>query len=197
MAGLLSGSEDVKLDGFVGPAHVSIVIGSDAYHDVAQRFHKPVVIAGFEPLDMMQSILMLVRMVNRGEYGVQNQYTRAVNPQGNTKSQALMAETLELRGTFEWRGLGFIPESALKIRSSYQDFDAEVRFPLDLAPGQEHKACECPSILRGLKKPHDCKLFGIACTPENPLGSCMVSSEGACAAYYAYGRRQVASQTKT
>lgn len=191
MAGLLSSSEDVKLDGFVGPAHVSIVIGSDAYNTVAQQFHKPVVIAGFEPLDMMQSILMLVRMVNQGEYGVQNQYTRAVNPQGNTKSQALMAETLELRDTFEWRGLGFIPQSALKIRPGYQDFDAEIRFPLDLPPGQEHKACECPSILRGLKKPHDCKLFGIACTPDNPLGSCMVSSEGACAAYYAYGRTTV------
>ncbi len=178
----------VQLDGFIGPAHVSIIIGSDAYKKVAERYQKPVVISGFEPLDLLQSILMLVQLINEKSYGVENQYTRAVKPQGNIKSQALMAETLELRSTFEWRGLGFMPNSALQIKSAYRDFDAEYRFPLQMSQGQEHKACECGAILRGVKKPQACKLFAKACTPENPLGACMVSSEGACAAYYAYGR---------
>lgn len=179
----------VQLDGFVGPAHVSIVIGSDAYKKVAERYQKPIVISGFEPLDLLQSILMLVQLINKRNYGVESQYTRAVNPAGNIKSQALMAETFKLRPTFEWRGLGYMPNSALQIKSAYRYFDAEYRFPLQIAQGQEHKACECGVILRGAKKPQDCKLFAKACTPENPLGSCMVSSEGACAAYYAYGRR--------
>lgn len=184
----------VQLDGFVGPAHVSIVIGSDAYKKVAERYQKPIVIAGFEPLDLLQSILMLVQLINKGSYGVENQYTRAVNAQGNIKSQAIMAEVFTLRPTFEWRGLGFMPNSALQIKLAYRYFDAEYRFPLQIAEGQEHKACECGAILRGAKKPQDCKLFAKACTPENPLGSCMVSSEGACAAYYAYGRHQFITQ---
>ena len=153
-----------------------------------KKYHKPVVISGFEPLDVMQSILMLINMVNHEEYGIKNQYIRAVSTQGNMKSQQVFAETLELRDSFEWRGLGFIPHSALKIKSAFAAFDAELRFPLTIPAGEEHKACECSAILRGVKKPADCKLFAKACTPENPLGSCMVSSEGACAAYYAYGR---------
>lgn len=181
-------TEDAHIDGFIGPAHVSIVIGSDAYQKVALQYQKPVVISGFEPLDVMHSILMLINMINKNKVGVENQYTRAVTPQGNLKSQKIMSETLELRDEFEWRGLGFIPHSAMKIKKSFSEFDAEIRFPLTISEGQEHKACECPAILRGTKKPTDCKLFAKACTPENPLGSCMVSSEGACAAYYAYGR---------
>lgn len=178
----------LNLDGFVGPAHVSIVIGSQQYQQVAQRYQKPIVISGFEPLDVMYSILMLIEMINRNEHGIKNQYTRAVTLEGNVKSQQLIAETLELRDQFEWRGLGFIPKSALKIKPEFEVFDAERRFPLTFTSGQEHKACDCGAILRGVKKPMDCKLFAKVCTPENPLGSCMVSSEGACAAYYAYGR---------
>lgn len=146
----------VQLDGFVGPAHVSIVIGSDAYKKVAERYQKPIVISGFEPLDLLQSILMLVQLINKGNYGVENQYTRAVNPQGNIKSQAIMAEVFELKPTFEWRGLGFMPESALQIKSAYKNFDAEYRFPMQIIRGQEHKACECGAILRGAKKPLKC-----------------------------------------
>ncbi len=178
----------VALDGFIGPSHVSIIIGSDAYKSVAEKYRKPVVIAGFEPLDVMQSILMLVKMVNQQQYGIQNQYTRAVTHKGSTKCLQFIAQTLELRDTFEWRGLGWMANSAMKIKKEFAEFDAELRFPLTIAEGKEHKACECSAILRGLKKPKDCKLFAIACTPENPLGSCMVSSEGACAAHYAYGR---------
>ncbi len=178
----------VNLDGFIGPSHVSIIIGSDAYKTVAERYQKPVVIAGFEPLDVMQSIEMLVVMINEQRYGIENQYTRAVSPTGNIKSQQFIAQTLELRDRFEWRGLGYIAHSAMKIKKEFAAFDAELRFPMTIAEGKEHKACECGAILRGAKKPQDCKLFATACTPENPLGSCMVSSEGACAAYYAYGR---------
>ncbi len=181
-------NSSVNLDGFIGPSHVSIVIGSDAYKTVAEHYHKPVVIAGFEPLDVMQSIEMLVIMINEKRYGIENQYTRAVSSTGNIKSQQFIAETLELRDRFEWRGLGYIEKSAMKIKAEFAAFDAELRFPMTIAEGKEHKACECGAILRGAKKPQDCKLFAVACTPENPLGSCMVSSEGACAAYYAYGR---------
>ena len=178
----------VNLDGFVGPAHVSIVIGSQAYEAVSQAYKKPIVISGFEPLDVLHSILMLIEQINSNRCVVENQYTRAVTREGNLRSQALMGEVLELRSTFEWRGLGQIPNSALKIKSAFATFDAEKRFKLPDSVGVEHKQCDCGAILRGMKKPTDCKLFAKVCTPENPLGSCMVSSEGACAAVYAYGR---------
>lgn len=180
----------VNLDGFIGPSHVSIIIGSNAYKKVAMNYKKPIVISGFEPLDVMHSLLMLIKMINEKKHGIENQYSRAVIPEGNLKSQQMMAETLALRDRFEWRGLGWIPKSALKIKKEFSAYDAEIRFPLIIPEGQEHKACECGAILRGVKKPQDCKLFAKACTPENPLGSCMVSSEGACAAYYAYGGRR-------
>lgn len=180
----------VALDGMVGPAHVSTVIGSAPYEFVPERYGKPVVIAGFEPLDMMQAILMLVRQVNRGRAEVENEFTRAVTREGNQKAQALVAKIFELRQDFEWRGLGTVPDSAQKLRPDYAAFDAELRFPLPYTPVPDHKACECGAILRGVKEPRDCKVFGTVCTPENPLGSCMVSSEGACAAHYTYGRHQ-------
>ncbi|MFN7096730.1 MAG: hydrogenase formation protein HypD [Gammaproteobacteria bacterium] len=176
-----------NLQGFVGPAHVSIIVGSDAYHHVAMRYKKPIVISGFEPLDLMHSILLLIQQINANKYGVENQYTRAVNNEGNIKSQQIIQQTLAVRDSFEWRGLGMIANSAMKINDNYVAFDAERRFPMTISAGQEHKACECAAILRGIKKPKDCKLFAKVCTPENPFGSCMVSSEGACAAYYAYG----------
>jgi len=178
----------VPLDGFIGPAHVSILIGSVPYEGFAENYRKPVVIAGFEPLDVMQAILMLVRQMNEGRYEVENEFTRAVNRTGNLTAQALVDEVLELRESFEWRGLGEVPFSALKIRPAYAEFDAEQRFELSYTPVADNKACECGAILRGVKKPSDCKIFGTVCTPENPVGSCMVSSEGACAAHYSYGR---------
>ncbi|MDZ4160277.1 MAG: hydrogenase formation protein HypD [Burkholderiales bacterium] len=178
----------VPIDGFIGPAHVSIVIGSAPYDHFAEEYRKPVVIAGFEPLDVMQAILMLVRQVNEGRAHVENEFTRAVTPEGNLKAQALVSEVFELRPSFEWRGLGEVPYSALKIRGSFASFDAERRFDLSYTPVPDNKACECGAILRGVKRPTDCKIFGTVCTPENPVGSCMVSSEGACAAHYTYGR---------
>jgi hydrogenase expression/formation protein HypD len=178
----------VPLDGFIGPAHVSTVIGSRPYEFFAEEFRKPVVIAGFEPLDVMQAILMLVRQVNEGRAEVENEFTRAVTRDGNLKAQNLVSEIFELRREFEWRGLGLVPYSALKIRQEYESFDAEARFPLGYRSVADNKACECGAILRGVKRPQDCKLFGTVCTPENPIGSCMVSSEGACAAHYTYGR---------
>ena len=178
----------VPIDGFIGPAHVSTIIGSRPYEFFAEEYQKPVVIAGFEPLDVMQAILMLVRQVNEGRAEVENEFTRAVTREGNQKAQALVAEVFELRREFEWRGLGAVPYSALKLKDKYAAFDAERRYGVADRQVADHKACECGAILRGVKQPADCKLFGTACTPENPLGSCMVSSEGACAAHYTYGR---------
>ncbi len=178
----------VPIDGFIGPAHVSIVIGSQPYEHFAEEYAKPVVIAGFEPLDVMQAVLMLVRQVNEGRAEVENEFTRAVTREGNAAAQAVCSEVFELRTSFEWRGLGEVPYSALKIRPAFAAFDAERRFALEYTPVADNKACECGAILRGVKKPTDCKIFGTVCTPENPVGSCMVSNEGACAAHYAYGR---------
>ncbi len=178
----------VSIDGFFGPSHVSAIIGSRPYEFFAEEFQKPVVIAGFEPLDVMQSALMLVRQLNQGRHEVENEYTRVVTRDGNRKAQALIAEIMELRRSFEWRGLGLVPYSALKIKLSYAEFDAEKRYEISQIHSTDVKGCECPRILRGTKKPFDCKLFGTVCTPENPMGSCMVSSEGACAAYWSYGR---------
>ena len=179
-----------RIDGFLGPSHVSAVIGSHPYKAAAEKYQKPVVIAGFEPLDVMQSVLMLVRQVNQGRAEVENQYTRVVTRQGNRKAQALVAEVFELRDGFEWRGLGAVQNSALQIRDTFAEYDAEKRFAVSEKQSREVKSCECPSVLRGVMKPTDCKLFGTVCTPDNPMGACMVSSEGACAAYWSYGRKR-------
>jgi len=187
--GILDSPEVVRIDGFIGPSHVSTVIGSRPYEYVAAEYGRPVVIAGFEPLDVMQAILMLIRQINAGHAIVENQFTRGVTREGNLRAQALVAEVFELRSTFEWRGLGWVADSALRIKPELSAFDAERRFNLIQQPVAENKACECPSIIRGLKKPTDCAIFGTACTPRNPIGSCMVSSEGACAAYYKYRHR--------
>jgi hydrogenase expression/formation protein HypD len=185
------------VDGFLGPSHVSSIIGSRPYEYFTQRYAKPIVIAGFEPLDVMQSTLMLIRQLNEGRAEVENEYTRAVTAEGNTKAQALMAEVFEVRDSFEWRGLGQVPESALKIRPAYAALDAEQRFTIPESTAADIKGCECPAILRGAKTPVDCKLFGTVCRPENPMGACMVSSEGSCAAYWSYGRfRPPASSRK-
>jgi len=178
----------VRIDGFFGPSHVSSIIGSQPYEFFAEEFQRPVVIAGFEPLDVMQSTLMLIRQLNEGRYEVENEYIRVVSREGNLKAKGLVAEVMELRRSFEWRGLGMVPYSALKIKKEFAEFDAEKRFDFPAIQANDVKGCECPSILRGVKRPTDCNLFGTACTPENPMGSCMVSSEGACAAYWSYGR---------
>jgi hydrogenase expression/formation protein HypD len=188
----LRAMETVEIDGFLGPAHVSVVIGAQPYEFFAEEFAKPVVIAGFEPLDVMQSILMLVRQINEGRAEVETQYTRAVTRHGNETAKALVAEVFEIGRSFEWRGLGEVPYSAFRIRDRFAPWDAERRFAMTQAKAPENKACDCPKILRGAAVPTDCKLFGNQCTPQTPLGSCMVSDEGACAAYYKYGRRRVA-----
>jgi len=177
-----------RIDGFLGPSHVSAVIGSAPYRAAVERHGKPVVIAGFEPLDVMQSVLMLIRQINEGRAEVENEYTRVVTDHGNRKAQALVNRVFNIRESFEWRGLGTVPRSALAIRPDHAAFDAEARFALSDKQSREVKSCECPAVLRGVKKPTECKLFGNGCTPETPMGACMVSSEGACAAYWSYGR---------
>jgi len=193
MNGILA-TEEIQIDGFVGPAHVSAVTGTQAFEPFPAEYAKPVVIAGFEPLDVMQAVLMLIRQVNEGRAVVENEYTRVVTREGNLKAQDVMAEIFDLRDSFEWRGLGAMPDSALKIRDAYAAYDAEIKFNLSTPKVDDHPGCACPDILRGIKGPLDCKLFGKACTPDNPIGACMVSSEGACAAYYTYAR---ARGTKT
>jgi len=190
MRAILDGAnaETERLDGIVGPAHVSTVIGARPYEFVAEIYRTPIVISGFEPLDVMQSILMLTRQVNAGRREVENQYARAVSRDGNIKAQREMDEVFDLRDSFEWRGLGEVPKSALRLRGAYAKFDAERRFDIETVRARDNPACECGAILRGAKRPTDCKLFGSLCTPDTPMGSCMVSSEGSCAAHYAYGR---------
>jgi hydrogenase expression/formation protein HypD len=176
------------IDGVVGPGHVSCVIGSRSFEPVAENYRRPVVIAGFEPLDLMQAVLMLVQQINQNLHEVENEYARAVTRGGNATAQDLIADVFELRGSFEWRGLGEIASSAHKLKPKYERFDAEARYGITYRQAPDNKACECGAILRGTKKPRECKVFGTVCTPENPLGACMVSSEGACAAQYSYGR---------
>jgi hydrogenase expression/formation protein HypD len=183
-------SNQVRIDGFIGPSHVSAVIGSAPYEACAQTYNKPVVIAGFEPLDVMQAVYMLIQQINHGRACVENQFTRGVTREGNRKAQALVAEALQLRPSFEWRGLGALPHSAMRIKAHYGHFDAERRFDMQEEPVRENAACQCPSIIRGVKKPTDCTIFGTVCTPRSPIGSCMVSAEGVCAAYYKYRRVQ-------
>ncbi|MEL7028145.1 MAG: hydrogenase formation protein HypD [Pseudomonadota bacterium] len=183
-----SGESGARLDGFVGPGNVSTVIGAEAYEGAAATWRKPIVISGFEPNDLLQAILRLARQVNRGEARVENAFARAVRPGGNEAAKAMCAEVFAVRESFEWRGLGTIPHSALRLSDRYVSLDAEARFDMAYVSRPDLKACECAAILRGEKHPRDCAVFARACAPEHPLGSCMVSPEGACAAHYAYGR---------
>lgn len=179
---------EMQLDGLIGPGHVSTVIGLQPYSVISQDYARPLVVSGFEPLDILQSLLMVVRQIREGVSRVENQYTRAVSPQGNPQAQACIAETMELRQTFEWRGLGCIPDSALKLREEFADWDAERLYSLPGRRVADPKACQCGEVLQGKIKPFQCRVFGTACKPETPIGTCMVSPEGACAAYYQYGR---------
>jgi len=187
-------SPDLRLDGFIGAGHVSMVIGMRPYNFVARDHHKPVVIAGFEPLDIIQSIYMIVQQIAEGRSEVENQYSRVVRPEGNVKALQAMAQTMELRPFFEWRGLGFITHSALKVRPEFADWDAELLYEVPGLRVADPKACQCGEVLKGVIKPWECKVFGTACTPETPIGTCMVSPEGACAAYFNYGRFSMASE---
>lgn len=191
----LLANPDLQLAGFVGPGHVSMVIGTEPYEVIAARYHKPVVVAGFEPLDVLHAIWMLLQQLESGRCEVENQYTRLVQPEGNLNALDAMHRVFEVREQFEWRGLGEITESGLKIRPAYSHLDAEVKFTLPGRQVADHKACQCGEILKGVLKPWQCKVFGTACTPEHPIGACMVSSEGACAAYYKYGRATMPSAT--
>jgi hydrogenase expression/formation protein HypD len=183
-------SPDMRIDAFIGPGHVSTVIGCRPYAWIANNEEKPIVVAGFEPLDLLQSIVMLLRQLNQNEKKVENQYKRCVPWEGNRGALRAMAEVFELRPYFEWRGLGFISQSALRLRESYAEWDAERRFSVPGIRVTDPKAAQCGEVLKGVLKPAQCKLFGKECTPEHPIGALMVSSEGSCAAYYSYEHRK-------
>jgi hydrogenase expression/formation protein HypD len=176
------------IDAFIGPSHVSVITGSKIYDEFARDYGKPVVVAGFEPVDIMQSVLMILEQINTGRCEVEIQYQRSVNHEGNTVAQKLNGHYFEKRDHFRWRGIGDIPKSALKLRDEYAQYDAEVIYKeiLPIQSIDDHKLCICGEILKGKADPKDCKVFAKACTPSNPLGSCMVSSEGACAAYFKF-----------
>lgn len=187
---------DMALDGFVGPGHVSMVIGIHAYDFIPAEFDKPIVVAGFEPLDLLQSVLMVLTQIAEGRAEVENQYARVVPEHGNPVSLAAIARVYEPRPSFEWRGLGEIDASGLRIRPAYSAFDAEVKFGIGYGAASRHVAepegCACGRVMTGRIKPTACPQFGTGCTPETPLGALMVSSEGACAAYWQYGGARVA-----
>jgi hydrogenase expression/formation protein HypD len=181
-------SPDLRLDGFIGPGHVSTVVGGRPFEFIPADYAKPLVIAGFEPLDILQAIQMILAQLADGRCEVENQYKRVVPYDGNPRALEVMAEVFELRPHFEWRGLGFISHSGLKLSDAYADLDAELRYSVPGVRVADPKACQCGEVLKGVIKPWECKVFGTACTPERPIGTCMVSSEGACAAYYNFGR---------
>jgi len=181
-------SPDLRLDAFIGPGHVSTVIGNRPYEWISRDEEMPIVVAGFEPLDLLESIAMIVDQLADGRAEVENQYARVVRDDGNPVALRAIADTMTLRPWFEWRGLGSIKHSALQVSERYADFDAERRFSVPGVRVADPKACQCGEVLKGVLKPWECKVFGTACTPETPIGTCMVSSEGACAAYYNFGK---------
>jgi hydrogenase expression/formation protein HypD len=181
-------SPDLQLDGFLGPGHVSTVVGIRPYEFGKQTYKKPVVVGGLEPLDILQGVHMVIQQVLQGRCEVENQYTRVVHDEGNPKALEVLGRVFQLRTQFEWRGLGFISQSALELRDEFAEWDAEKVFTVPGVRVADPKACQCGEVLKGVLKPWECKVFGTACTPETPIGTCMVSSEGACAAYYNFGR---------
>lgn len=179
--------EGVEIDGYIGPGHVSTITGQNIYQNIPKKFGLGVVISGFEPVDLMEAILMLVKQIENNDQKVEIQYTRAVKPEGNIRAQQMLDEVFEY-GDDWWRGLGILKNSGLKIRETYAMHDAEKNIEVEVESLKEPKGCICGEILKGIKKPKDCKLFGTACTPSDPVGSCMVSNEGTCQAYYLYNR---------
>ena len=184
---VLAADPEIAIDGYICPAHVSAIIGTDAYKPLAEKYHTPCVITGFEPADMLQGILMLARQLLAGESRVEIQYSRVVRPEGNLKGQAMLARMFDPCYA-PWRGIGIIPGSGLRIRDEYSRFDAAKMIQVEVEPAKEHPGCSCGEILKGKMQPKECALFGNICTPESPVGACMVSSEGSCAAAYRYGR---------
>jgi hydrogenase expression/formation protein HypD len=189
---IVNGGE-TRVDAFIGPGHVAAVVGTDAFEFLPREFNLPVVVTGFEPLDILQAIAMLLEQfvsgdVAAGKAAVGNQYARVVRPEGNKAALALMGRTFTLRETFEWRGLGWIERSGFGISAEYAKWDAEAKFAVPGLRVEDPAACECGAVLTGRIKPWECRVFGTACTPDTPIGTCMVSPEGACAAYYNFGR---------
>lgn len=185
MAALID--EGVKIDGYIAPGHVSTITGSGIYKDIAEVYKLACVISGFEPVDLLKSILMLVRQFEKNEPKVEIEYSRVVKPEGNIKAQQMLEEVFEMQDEW-WRGLGILPDSGLKIRDKYKMHDAKLMIPVEVEPTKEDKGCICGEILKGLKSPLDCKLFAKVCSPTDPVGACMVSHEGACNAYYRFNR---------
>ena len=183
---VLADDPELQVDGYLCPAHVSAIIGAEAYRPLAERHRVPCVITGFEPLDILQGVLMLARQITAGTARVETQYRRVVRPEGNRKAQELLAEVFEPCDA-EWRGIGTIPGSGLRLRPEFAAFDAALQLPVSVEPPREHAGCRCGEILKGKLRPTDCPLFRTVCTPEQPVGACMVSSEGTCAAEYKYG----------
>jgi hydrogenase expression/formation protein HypD len=180
-------SPELELDGFLGPGHVSMVIGNAIYNFIAQDYGKPLVVTGFEPLDVLQALWMVLKQFDEGRAEVENQYARVVPDNGNAVALAAIEKVFELREFFEWRGLGSIDHSGVRMRKPYQAFDAEIKFGIRTVKIEDPAACQCGDVLKGIIKPWECKVFGTSCTPETPLGALMVSSEGSCAAYYQFG----------
>jgi hydrogenase expression/formation protein HypD len=189
-------SPDMRLDAFIGPGHVSTVIGCRPYEWIAKDAGKPIVVSGFEPLDLLHAVVMLLRQLNEGRSEVENQYHRVVPWEGNRAALRAMGEVFELRPYFEWRGLGFISQSALRINDRFAEYDAEKLFEVAGVRVTDPKAAQCGEVLKGVLKPVQCKLFGRECTPEHPIGALMVSSEGSCAAYYNYEHRKASLKTR-
>ncbi len=182
----LAGDPELQVDGYLCPAHVSAIIGANAYRPLVDAYQVPCVVTGFEPLDVLQGVLMLTRQVVAGEARVETQYRRVVKPEGNRRAQQLLSQVFEPCDA-RWRGIGDIPESGLQLRSEFARFDAVIQLPVEVEEPVEHKGCLCGEILKGKVRPNDCPLFRTVCTPEDPVGACMVSSEGTCAAEYKYG----------
>ncbi len=188
---LLESEEKPLIDAFIGPGHVSTITGSKVYEPIVKKYGTPIVIAGFEPLDLLQAIYLIAKQMKEGRREVEIQYIRSVSPEGNVKAKEFLEEVFTIRESFPWRGLGNIPNSAYAIAPKYQELDGELAFKVELPPAKENPHCLCGRVIKGLSKPTDCKLFGKACTPQNPIGPCMVSSEGACLAYFKYKKLSV------
>lgn len=189
-------SPQLEIDGFIGPGHVSMVIGTHPYEFIAKEYKKPLVVSGFEPLDVLQSLWMVLKQMAEGRAEIENQYARIVPDEGSRKALEAVNEVFEPREFFEWRGLGSIGESGVRVREAYAEYDAERKFPVPNLKIADPKSCQCGEVLKGVLKPQECKVFGTECTPEMPLGALMVSTEGACAAYYNFGRVQITRNEK-
>lgn len=187
---LLLSEEKPIIDAFIGPGHVSTIIGSNVYKPIVEKYQKPIVISGFEPLDLIQAVYLIVKQFKENRCEVEIQYIRSVTPEGNIKAKKILNEIFTIRNSFPWRGLGQIPYSAYKIKEEYQEFDGENIFKVSINSAKENPLCLCGRVIKGLSRPFECKLFGKTCTPQNPIGPCMVSSEGACLAYFKYKKER-------